>query len=100
MGFPSPATDYIERRVTLDGICTIGMNSRIVETSTSYAVSDISIMATIGATVLFSMYGNTQFGFHTKNGIITKDGEPMEGEVLTDVQIYGLVTNTIHSKSV
>ncbi len=54
MGFPSPATDFIERRVTLDGICAISMNCRIVETPTGYAVIDISIMATIGATVLFS----------------------------------------------
>ncbi|ELY5848138.1 hypothetical protein SNN74_000819 [Cronobacter turicensis] len=97
MGFPSPATDYIERRVTLDGICAIGMNSRIVETSTGYAVIDISIMATIGATVLFSLYENVQFGFITQHGIITDDGETLEGATLDDVEIAGVVTHTIHS---
>ncbi|EKM0371301.1 hypothetical protein ACN6UN_000199 [Cronobacter turicensis] len=97
MGFPSPARDYIERRVTLDGICTIGMNSRIVETSTSYAVSDISIMATIGATVLFSLFGNVQFGFITKYGLITDDGETLEGATLDDVEVAGVVTHSIHS---
>lgn len=100
MGLPSPSTDFTERRVTLDGICAIGMNSRIVETSTGYAVIDISMMPTIGSTVLFSIYGNIQFGLLTKNEIITEDGESLRGEVLTDVQIYGLVTHTIHSKSV
>ncbi|ELY3596769.1 hypothetical protein ACVUJJ_003864 [Cronobacter turicensis] len=97
MGFPSPATDYIERRVTLDGICAIGMNSRIVETSTGYAVIDISIMATIGATVLFSLYENVQFGFITQHGIITDDGEALKGAALDDVQVVGVVTHTIHN---
>ncbi|ELY4673256.1 hypothetical protein SM021_003894 [Cronobacter muytjensii] len=97
MGFPSPATDFIERRVTLDGICTIGMNSRIVETSTGYAVIDISIMPTLGVTVLFSLHGNTQFGFITKNGIITDDGEALEGTALENIEIAGVVTHTIHS---
>ncbi|ELY2771839.1 hypothetical protein ACI0YY_003572 [Cronobacter sakazakii] len=97
MGFPSPATDFIERRVTLDGICAIGMNSRIVETSTGYAVLDISIKPTIGATVLFSLFGNVQFGFITQHGIITDDGETLEGAALDDLQIVGVVTFTIHS---
>ncbi|WP_105720614.1 hypothetical protein [Cronobacter dublinensis] len=97
MGFPSPATDFIERRVTLDGICAIGMNSRIMETSSGYAVVDASLMPTIGVTVLFSLYGNTQFGFITKHGIITDDGEALEGASLDDVQIVGVVTHTIHS---
>ncbi|AFH14974.1 hypothetical protein NLT11_001455 [Cronobacter sakazakii] len=97
MGFPSPATDFIERRVTLDGICAIGMNSRIVETSTGYAVIDISLMPSIGVTILFSLYGNTQFGFITKSAIITDDGEALEGTSLDDVQVVGVVTHTIHS---
>ncbi|MFG3912774.1 hypothetical protein ACGIYS_14315 [Cronobacter dublinensis] len=85
MGLPSPSTDFTERRVTLDGICAIGMNSRIVETSTGYAVIDISMMPTIGSTVLFSLYGNVQFGFITKYGLITDDGETLEGATLDDV---------------
>lgn len=96
MGFPSPATDFIERRVTLDGICAIGMNSRIVEMSTGYAVIDVSLMPTIGSTVLFSLYGNIQFGFITKNGIITDDGEALEGSILEDIRIEGMVTYTVH----
>ncbi|EOL8943489.1 hypothetical protein ACM91X_000562 [Cronobacter dublinensis] len=97
MGFPSPATDFIERRVTLDGICAIGMNSRIIETSTGYAVIDISMMPAIGATVLFSLFGNVQFGFITQHGIITDDGESLEGASLDDVEVVGVLTHTIHS---
>ncbi|ELY4662274.1 hypothetical protein SMZ96_000889 [Cronobacter muytjensii] len=97
MGFPSPATDFVERRVTLDGICAIGMNSRIIETSSGYAVIDISLMPTLGVTVLFSLHGNTQFGFITKNGIITDDGEALEGSALENIEITGVVTHTIHS---
>ncbi|WP_231692174.1 hypothetical protein [Cronobacter dublinensis] len=73
------------------------MNSRIIETSTGYAVIDVSITPTIGTTVLFYLYGNVQFGFITKSGIITDDGESLEGSALDDVEIAGVVTHTIHS---
>ncbi|EOW6741598.1 hypothetical protein ACOZ0W_000685 [Cronobacter dublinensis] len=73
------------------------MNSRIVETSTGYAVIDNSMLPTIGSTVLFSLYGNVQFGFITKHRIITDDGETLEGTTLDDVEIAGVVTHTIHS---
>ncbi|EOV8836014.1 hypothetical protein ACNY9Y_000604 [Cronobacter dublinensis] len=85
MGFPSPATDFIERRVTLDRICAIGMNSRIVETSTGYAVIDNSMLPAIGFIVLFSLYGNVQFSFLTKNGSISDDGEVEGGLALEDM---------------
>lgn len=41
MGFPSPAADYLSRRLTVDMICEISMNSRILETSEGYAVIDV-----------------------------------------------------------
>lgn len=73
------------------------MNSSIVETSTGYAVIDNSMLPAIGSTVLFSLYGNVQFGFITKHRIITDDGETLEGTTLDDVEIAGVVTHTIHS---
>ncbi|VTP70217.1 Uncharacterised protein [Leclercia adecarboxylata] len=38
MGFPSPAGDYVEQRLTPERICGIGMDSRILETSRGFAV--------------------------------------------------------------
>ncbi len=31
MGFPSPATDYVERSIDLNDVCHITMNSKIYE---------------------------------------------------------------------
>ncbi|WP_237719584.1 hypothetical protein [Cronobacter dublinensis] len=73
------------------------MNSRIVETSTGYAVIDNSMLPTIGLIVLFSLFGNVQFGFITKYGLITDDGETLEGATLDDVEVAGVVIHSIHS---
>lgn len=43
MGFPSPAADYTEECLTADKFCGIGPNTRIVQTSSGYAVVDISV---------------------------------------------------------
>lgn len=48
MGFPSPATDYVERRVTVDGYCNATNNTRVIETSTGYAVIDIALIVRRG----------------------------------------------------
>lgn len=42
MGFPSPATDYIERRINITTLCNLGPNTRTIETSDGYAVIDVS----------------------------------------------------------
>lgn len=42
MGFPSPATDYIERRINITTLCNLGPNTRTIETSDGCAVIDVS----------------------------------------------------------
>lgn len=42
MGFPSPATDYVEKRLSADSLCGTGSNTRIIETDSGYAVIDVS----------------------------------------------------------
>ena len=66
MGFPSPAADYVERRLTVDSLCGTGPNTRIVQTE---------IMG---------------------RAFITRDGEALEGEVLDDVTVVGVVTFVIN----
>ncbi|MFC2193466.1 hypothetical protein ACFLIP_23790 [Enterobacter hormaechei] len=41
MGFPSPAADFVAPRLSPEIICGIGMDSRILETSSGFAVIDM-----------------------------------------------------------
>ncbi len=36
MGFPSPATDYTEQRLTVNSICNVGPNTLLFERSGGY----------------------------------------------------------------
>lgn len=38
MGFPSPATDYVEQRQSPAMICNMGAESRVLETDIGFAV--------------------------------------------------------------
>ncbi len=38
MGFPSPATDYIESTLTVNSLCNITANSRVIPTDRGYVV--------------------------------------------------------------
>lgn len=39
-GFPSPAADYVESRLSVASICGIDANALVIETSSGYAVVD------------------------------------------------------------
>lgn len=43
MGFPSPATDYIDDTLTITKLCRMDANSRVVKTDSGYAILDVSI---------------------------------------------------------
>ncbi len=49
MGFPSPATDYIETTLTVNSLCNITANSRVIGTDSGFAVLDLSLKAKEGA---------------------------------------------------
>lgn len=95
MGFPSPATDYAERRLTVDALCHMDANCRIVETDTGYAVIDRSARPGEGETVLATLDGRAQFAKWMGGALITDDGEAIEGEALDGVIVHGLLTYTI-----
>lgn len=42
MGFPSPAVDYIERRISITSLCNLSANTLAIETSDGYAVIDVA----------------------------------------------------------
>ncbi|HCD1258468.1 TPA: hypothetical protein JD854_RS25950 [Citrobacter amalonaticus] len=92
MGFPSPAADYLSRRLTVDMICGISMNSRILETSEGYAVIDVSLNARQGDTLAVLAGGEVQFVKLAGKALISEDGEAIEGSALEEVVVIGRVT--------
>ncbi|CAM8038959.1 hypothetical protein C4Y57_010035 [Klebsiella variicola] len=99
MGFPSPASDYVEGRLTVDKLCSIGPNTRVVQTETGYAVVDFSVKPKQGDTVLIQYTGGTDFAKVMGKAFITRDGEALEGEALDDVVVLGIVTFVINRTS-
>ena len=96
MGFPSPAADYLSRRLTVDMICGISMNSRILETSEGYAVIDVSLNVRQGDTLAILADGEMQFVKLAGRALISEDGEAIEGSALEEVEVIGRVTYFIN----
>lgn len=97
MGFPSPAGDYVEQRLTPERICGIGMDSRILETSSGFALIEPVTRLVQGQTLLILIGGRTQFAKLRGRALITDDGEAIEGEAAEEVEILGRVTFFINS---
>ncbi|HBM2995661.1 TPA: hypothetical protein ACTYE5_006118 [Klebsiella michiganensis] len=95
MGFVSPANDFAESTLTINRICNVGANTRVVETSDGYAVIDVSRRPQQGDTVLVRYDGRMEFAKLMGMAFITVDGEAIEGEALDDVEVSGVVTHTI-----
>ena len=95
MGFVSPANDFAESTLTINRICNVGANTRVVETSAGYAVIDVSRRPKQGDTLLINYDGRTEFAKLMGRAFITADGEAIEGEALDDVEVAGMVTHTI-----
>ena len=92
MGFPSPATDYIERRLTPVILCNMGADSRVLETDVGFAVIEPATKKTPGEVLLILCDGHTQFAKLMGKGLITDDGEAIEGSALEEVEVLGRVT--------
>jgi len=97
MGFPSPAADYVSPRLSPEIICGIGMDSRILETSTGFAVIEPVSRLVQGQTLLILSGGRTQFAKLRGKALITEDGEAIEGAAAEEVEVMGRVTFFINS---
>ena len=96
MGFPSPVADYLSRRLTVDMICGISMNSRVLETSEGYAVIDVSLKACQGDILAVLSDGEMQYVKLAGRALISEDGEAIEGNALKEVEVIGRVTYFIN----
>jgi len=97
MGFPSPASDYIETRLTPERICGVGIDTRILETSSGFAVIEPVTRLAQGQVLLILSGGRTQFAKLRGRALITDDGEAIEGEAAEEVEVLGRVTFFINS---
>lgn len=95
MGFPSPASDYVEQRLSVNSICNVGPNTRVFERDGGYVVLDISLKPKQGSQVLIQHGGGTDLATLRGRALITEDGEAIEGEALDDVTVAGVVTHII-----
>lgn len=95
MGFPSPAADYAQRALTVDYLCQVDANCRIIETDSGYAVIDRASRPGEGETVLATFDGRAQFAKWMGGALITEEGEAIEGEALDGVTVHGVLTYTL-----
>lgn len=92
MGFPSPAIDFIQTRLTPDIVCGTNANTMIIETSDGYAVVEKGSQPKAGEYVLINWLGRNYFARPAGKSLITEDGEAIEGDALDDVEVIGVVT--------
>lgn len=98
MGFPSPATDYVEQRLNLNNILMPNpANMMRVETPEGFVLVDRSLTAKPGDTVAFQFDDYPQLGKLFSSGIITSDGETIDGSGLEGIVVLGKVTYEIMS---
>ena len=97
MGFPSPAMDYQEQRLTIDLLCGIDGNCRVIETSCGWAVINVAMRPEQGDTLLVRMDNRNEFAKLYGAALITEDGEAIEGEAAEEVEVMGRVTFFINS---
>ncbi|MGZ0750106.1 hypothetical protein [Kluyvera sichuanensis] len=96
MGFPSPANDYVETRMTVESLCHMDGNCTAIETTMDYAVINRSLNVGQGSMVFIEHCGRNQFAKRMGSALITDDGEALEGESLDDVSVLGVVTHLIN----
>lgn len=96
MGFPSPARDYIERTLTIETICGVTANSLVIETSHGFAVIEKGMKPSPDSTYLISYSGGCHFARRRGDALITVDGEVLEGDVLDEVDVKGVLTHLIN----
>lgn len=96
MGFPSPAMDYQEQRLTIDLLCGIDGNCRVIETSCGWAVINIALRPEQGDTLLVRMDNRNEFAKLYGTALITEDGEAIEGDALDDVEVFGVLTHSLN----
>lgn len=91
MGFPSPAADYTEQSLSNTNIGGYDGNCRIIETLASYALVSIAKQPSMVDTVLISYCVKVDFLTVQGKALIKQKGEAIEGDLLGDTKVIGIV---------
>ncbi|MCP2232894.1 phage repressor protein [Erwinia aphidicola] len=98
MGFPSPATDYIEDSICLNRLFIPHPSSTsLVEFGGLQYVVDSSMAPANGSEIYYEIFGEIGIGKLMGKSIITPEGEALEGQVMEEVIVLGTVVLTITS---
>ncbi|MEN4787722.1 phage repressor protein [Pantoea agglomerans] len=98
MGFPSPANDYVEGRIDLNKILMPHpTHMLVIETPVGFAIIDRTIQGQTGDKVAFQLGDYSQLGKLFRTGIITQDGETIDGDGMEGIIVLGKVTAEIVS---
>lgn len=95
MGFPSPAKDYTESRLSINSLCNIDANCTAIETSEGYAVINTSLGASQGRRVLIEYQGRMEFAEVKGHSLVMQDGV-IKGDELDEARVIGVVTHFIN----
>lgn len=71
MAFAPPANDYLERRLTPETICNVGIDTCILDTNSGFAF--IESVSRLGQVLLILSGGRTQFAKLRGKALITGD---------------------------
>ena len=96
MGFPSPAADNAKQTLTFNSLSGYDGNCRTIETSSGYAMINVTIKPEVGDTVLVSFCGSLDFAKVQGKALITQDGEESEGDALNEATVMGVVTRLLN----
>jgi len=83
--------------MTPELICGVGVDTRILETSSGFAFIEPVTRLVQGQTLLILIGGRTQFAKLRRMALITDDGEAIESEAAEEVEVMGRVTFFINS---
>lgn len=93
MGFPSPAQDHIEQRIDLNKILMPHpAHMLMIETPAGFAIVDRTVQGKPGDKVAFQLSDYAQLGRLFRSGIISMDGETIDGDGLNGIIVLGKVT--------
>lgn len=96
MGFPSPAIEFNELRLSLNSMLMPNpANMMRIDTPEGFVLVDVSLTTVLGDIVAFQFDDYSQIGKLFRTGIITQDGETIDGEGLEGIIVLGKVTATI-----
>ena len=92
MGFPSPATDYVEERINLNRLFIPNPGNTLrIGTATGFMLVDRVAKVSLGDLVAFQMEGNRTIGKWYPKHLMTVDCL-IEGKQLEEVIVLGAVT--------